>query len=51
MDTEYLQQRQKTKARNPGNVFTGVGLGVFQLGKGVVSGLTGVITKPVDEVR
>ncbi len=51
MDTEYLKERNKAKRNRPKNLIDGIGKGVFSLGKGFVSGITGVFTKPVDEIK
>ena len=36
----------KTKAKNPKNVVSGLGYGTVALAKGVVFGITGLVTKP-----
>lgn len=51
MDSEYLKQRNRDRANKPKNVLDGVGYGVLSIGKGVFSGITGVFTKPVTEMR
>ena len=49
-DDEFLRHRKKMKQKKPINVFQGFGQGVKAIGTGVLSGITGVFTKPIEGV-
>lgn len=47
-DQEFLQIRKKMKMKKPKNIFQGFGYGAKAIGTGVLSGITGVFTKPFE---
>jgi vacuolar protein sorting-associated protein 13A/C len=51
MDAQYLKQRNLDRARKPQNLFEGVGQGFLSIGKGIISGVTGVISQPITEIK
>lgn len=51
MDEKYLLQRNLARKNKPQNIFDGLGKGVQSLGRGIYSGVTGVITQPFKEVQ
>ena len=51
MDSAYLKQRNLDKAHKPKNLFHGMGKGVMSISKGFYSGITGVFSKPVSEIK
>lgn len=51
MDSDYMKNRNVNRANKPQNAIEGVGKGLTSLGKGVFSGITGIITQPVNEVK
>ena len=51
MDEKYLRQRNLARKNKPQHVFDGLGKGVQSLGRGIYSGVTGVITQPFKEIQ
>jgi vacuolar protein sorting-associated protein 13A/C len=51
MDKEYLNKRNINRSKKPQNAIDGVGKGVVSIGKGFLSGITGVVTQPIKEVK
>lgn len=51
MDEKYLLQRNLARKNKPQNIFDGLGKGVHSLGRGLYSGVTGVISQPFKEVQ
>ena len=51
MDAQYLRQRNLDRASKPQNLFEGVGQGFLSIGKGILSGVTGVISQPITEIK
>jgi len=50
-DDDYVKKRQINQRKQPKHVFSGVGQGMFALGKGIFDGVTGIVVKPVQGVR
>lgn len=51
MDKEYLNKRNITRAKKPQNLIDGMGKGVISIGKGFFSGITGIVSQPIHEVK
>eukprot|EP01105_Mastigella_eilhardi_P015216 TRINITY_DN3464_c0_g1_i3.p1 TRINITY_DN3464_c0_g1~~TRINITY_DN3464_c0_g1_i3.p1 ORF type:complete len:3177 (-),score=766.16 TRINITY_DN3464_c0_g1_i3:378-9125(-) len=47
-DDEYVRQRQRARVKQPKNVGEGTLQGVSALGSGVLHGVTGVVSKPME---
>jgi len=47
MDEEYQEKRLQKKHKQASNVVTGVGAGLFELGVGILDGITGIVTEPI----
>ena len=50
-DKSYQRQRNLKKAKKPRGAIEGLESGAVSIGKGVWSGITGIITQPVKEVK
>jgi hypothetical protein len=51
MDKEFKAQRNQNRAQKPKNMLDGMGKGFVSFGKGMLSGITGVVSQPVKEVK
>ncbi|GMT29125.1 hypothetical protein PFISCL1PPCAC_20422 [Pristionchus fissidentatus] len=50
-DDDYQRRRQEDLNRKPASGFEGMARGMKGLGMGIVDGVTGVVTKPIDGAR
>lgn len=51
MDKEYLEKKNLEKSNKPKNVIDGVSQGVISISNGIFSGITGIVTQPMKEVK
>lgn len=47
MDQEYIQRRQRRRIKKANHVFGGLGLGIAELGMGIVEGSAGIFINPI----
>ncbi|KAM9977730.1 hypothetical protein ACTFIR_011602 [Dictyostelium discoideum] len=50
-DEKYLQERKLHQARKPSHVGEGLAMGGIGLGRGILQGITGIVTKPVEGAK
>jgi vacuolar protein sorting-associated protein 13A/C len=51
MDKEYLNKRNNYRSKKPQNALQGMGKGAVSIGKGLLSGITGIVVQPIKEVK
>ena len=47
MDQYYINRREKRTIKKPKNIFSGIGLGIAELGMGIVEGGAGIFINPI----